>query len=92
MNQIKLLDVVALLKSIPSEALNLPDEQYDLSTGLVTGTVGTVVEILAQQTQAPIYFAEFSDAEGRAYAFATVSAEDLLVLYYVPFEQAAAHS
>lgn len=91
MEQPKILDVVALLKSVPFESLDLPDERYDLSAGLAAGTVGTVVEVFTQRTQTPMYFVEFSDSEGRAYAFATVSAEDLLVLHYAPFEQVASH-
>ena len=37
----KLFDVVALLQSLPPEALHLTDERYDLSTGLEVGAVGT---------------------------------------------------
>lgn len=47
MEQPKLLDVVALLHSLPLSALDLTDEHYDLSSGLATGTVGTIVEVLS---------------------------------------------
>jgi hypothetical protein len=91
MRQPKLLDVVALLQSLPAEALELTDERYDLSSGLPAGTVGTVVEVLFRQTEPPAFLVEFSDAQGCGYAFATVFANDLLVLHYVPAESATAH-
>ena len=44
------------------------------------GQVGTIVEILGPD----VFEVEFSDDFGRAYAFATVSAEQLLVLLHTP--------
>ena len=52
--------------------------------GLRRGQVGTVVEILAPER----YDVEFCDDDGRMYALATLSADQLLVLRYSP-EQAA---
>lgn len=80
----KLFDVVALLRSIPAEALQLTEECYDLSTGLAAGTVGTVVEVLQRPAEPLMCLVEFSDARGCGYAFATVPAETLLVLHYAP--------
>ena len=91
MDQPKLFNVVALLRHIPFEALDLTDERYDLSSGLVVGTVGIVVEVFSRQTKPPAFLVEFSDAQGGGYAFATVPAEDLLVLHYAPSEPMAAH-
>ena len=91
MDQPKLLDVVALLKPIPLEVLELTDERYDLSSGLTAGTVGTVVEVFPRQTEPLTYLVEFSDPQGCGYAFATVPAETLLVLHYAPSESLAAH-
>ena len=91
MDQPKLLDVVALLRPIPCEALELADERYDLSSGLAVGMVGTVVEVFSRQTKPPVFLVEFSDSQGCGYAFATVPAEDLLVLHYAPSEPMAAH-
>ena len=91
MEQPKLLDVVALLHSLPLSALDLTDEQYELSSGLAAGTVGTIVEVLRQRTTQPVFLVEFSDSQGRGYAFATVSAQDLLVLHYTPTEPLSAH-
>lgn len=48
--------------------------------GLLAGQVGTVVETLAPDT----FEVEFSDDEGRAYAFAPVSADRLLLLRWSP--------
>ncbi|HJU16212.1 MAG TPA: DUF4926 domain-containing protein [Stellaceae bacterium] len=47
---------------------------------LARGQVGTVVEQLDDRT----VLVEFSDEQGRAYAVAPCSREELLVLYYVP--------
>jgi hypothetical protein len=91
MDQPKLLDVVALLRPIPCEALALADERYDFSFGLAVSTVGTVAEVFSRQTQPPVFLVEFSDSQGCGYAFATVPAENLLVLHYTPSEPMAAH-
>ena len=64
-SEIKLLDVVASLRDLPEE-------------GLRKGSVGTVVEMLAQGR----YLVEFSDDDGRAYAFAPLAADELLPLRY----------
>lgn len=66
-NNVSALDVVALLK-----------DRTDL--GLVSGQVGTVVEILDDG----IYEVEFVNDEGETYAMATISANELLVLHYDP--------
>ena len=47
---------------------------------LARGQVGTIVEQLGDKT----LLVEFSDDQGRAYAVAPCSREDLLVLHYVP--------
>ncbi len=91
MIQPQLLDVVALLLPVPPEALQMTDEQYDLSSGLAAGSVGTVVEVIARETEPSIFLIEFSDSNGCGYAFAAVSAEDLLVLHYEPSESLISH-
>lgn len=48
--------------------------------GLARGQVGTVVEQLAPG----MFEVEFSDDDGRTYATASVSGDDLLVLRYRP--------
>jgi carbonic anhydrase/acetyltransferase-like protein (isoleucine patch superfamily) len=53
--------------------------------GLLAGQVGTVVETLAPDT----FEVEFSDDDGRAYAFAPVTADRLLLLRYAPAATAA---
>ena len=62
-----ILDVVALLADRPAE-------------GLGRGQVGTVVELLDENT----VLVEFSDDQGRAYAVAPCPRSELLVLHYVP--------
>jgi hypothetical protein len=53
--------------------------------GLLAGQVGTVVETLGPE----IFEVELSDDEGRAYAFAPVSADRLLLLRWSPAAAAA---
>lgn len=91
MVQPKLFDVVALLDPVPFENLKLTDERYDLSSGLAAGTVGTVVEVLPQQTEPTEFLVEFSDSQGCGYAFATLPTDSLLVLHYAPSEPLPAH-
>ncbi len=55
---------------------DLPDR------GLHRGQVGTVVEVL----EPGVFEVEFSDEEGRAYAFVALRAHQLLVLHYEPVE------
>ena len=64
--EVKLLDAVALLEDVQTEEVLLQ-----------CGEVGAVVEILAPD----VYEVEFCDDRGRAYAFASLRAEQLLVLH-----------
>ena len=64
--EVKLLDVVALLEDVQAEGALLQ-----------RGEVGAVVEVLAPE----VYEVEFCDDQGRAYAFASLHAEQLLVLH-----------
>ena len=61
------LDVVALLRDVPSR-------------GLVTGQVGTVVEVHDHES----FEVEFCDNEGRTYAMVPLKKSDLIVLHYSP--------
>ncbi len=88
----KLLDVVALLQPLSLEALHLTDERYDLSQGLETGAVGTVVEVYPGNTAPSACLVEFSDVHGCGYAFATVPVPALLVLHYIPSEATTSQS
>jgi hypothetical protein len=66
MSSMKLLDTVALLEDVQANG------------GLLKrGEVGAVVEILAPN----VYEVEFCDDKGRTYAFASVRADQLLVLH-----------
>jgi hypothetical protein len=64
--EVKLLDAVALLEDVQTEEVLLQ-----------RGEVGAVVEILAPD----VYEVEFCDDRGRAYAFASLHVEQLLVLH-----------
>jgi hypothetical protein len=69
-DEIKLLDVVALLQDVPQE-------------GLLRGEVGTVVEVFEQTEHHPAGFlVEFSDREGRAYSITDLRADQLVKLRY----------
>ena len=73
--EVKLLDAVALLEDVQVEGVMLQ-----------RGEVGAVVEILAPG----VYEVEFCNAQGRAYAFASLHAEQLLVLHNQSKESVAA--
>ncbi len=64
---VKLLDVVALLNDKPADSL-------------VSGQVGTVVEVLAPG----VFEVEFLDANGRTIALGDFRREDLLLLRHEP--------
>ena len=74
-HKVKLLDAVALLEDVQAEGVVLQ-----------RGEVGAVVEILAPG----VYEVEFCDDQGRAYAFASLPAEQLLVLHNQGKESVAA--
>lgn len=68
--EIKLLDVVALLEDVPGD-------------GLRRGEVGTVVEAFADAPDLPgALLVEFSDRNGEAYAFAELRPAQLVKLRY----------
>jgi hypothetical protein len=70
MSEIKQLDVIALLQDIPDE-------------GLLRGDVGTVVEVFADRPdRSGGFLVEFSDRQGRAYAFADLRADQIVKLRY----------
>jgi Domain of unknown function (DUF4926) len=64
--EVKLLDTVALLEDVQAEGVLLKP-----------GEVGAVVEVLAPD----VYEVEFCDDQGRAYAFASLRADQILVLH-----------
>jgi hypothetical protein len=74
-NGVKLLDAVALLEDVQAEEVLLK-----------RGEVGAVVEILAPE----VYEVEFCDDQGRAYAFASLCGDQLLVLHNQGKESLAA--
>ena len=73
--EVQLLDAVALLEDVSTEGVLLQ-----------RGEVGAVVEILAPD----VYEVEFCDDQGRAYAFASLHADQLLILHNQGKESMAA--
>lgn len=68
--EIKLLDVVALLEDVTNESLK-------------RGEVGTVVEVFADKPDSDgSLLIEFSDRDGEAYAFASLRPHQLVKLRY----------
>ncbi len=65
--------------SVVALLVDVPDQN------LSRGQVGTVVEVLAPG----VYEVEFSDDEGRSYAFASVRSDQLLELHHRPRHEAA---
>jgi len=67
--------------STPIRVLDVVALTEDLPEhGLRRGQVGTVVEVLA----ASVFEVEFSDNQGRSYAFLALRAEQLMVLHHQP--------
>ena len=58
------------------DTVALSHDRADL--GLPSGLVGVIVE----EWEPDIFEVEFADLEGRAYAFATLTADDLLPLHH----------
>ena len=78
----KLLDTIALLVHVSHDRLSLMEPEIRLSAGLPVGLVGTIVHIHQPEGEAPKYWVEFSDAEGREEAMATLDESELVVLQY----------
>ena len=78
---IKLLDTVAILNSVPRERLTLVEPDYEAVPSLPSGQVGTVVEVYEKGSRYQ-YLVEFSDSQGREYAMAILPGDELLVLHY----------
>ncbi|BBH37803.1 hypothetical protein myaer102_02640 [Microcystis viridis NIES-102] len=62
MKDIKLLDTVAILNSVPRERLTLVELDYEAVPSLPSGQVGTVVEVYEKGSRYQ-YLVEFSDSQ-----------------------------
>ncbi len=80
--QPKLLDTVALVANIPHDRLSLIEHDDRLVEGLPVGLVGTIVHIYEPEATPSKYLVEFSDAEGREEAMATLDSQEFVVLQY----------
>ena len=81
MKELKLLDTVANLNSIPIERLTLVEPNYAFIKSLPSGQVGTIVEVYDEAEECH-YLIEFADTQGCEYAMATLRVDELLVLHY----------
>jgi hypothetical protein len=81
MKKVKLLDTIATLKPIPTDRLQLVEEDYTSIESLPSGQVGTIVEVYEQEKEYH-YLVEFADTQGCEYAMATLRADEILVLHY----------
>jgi Domain of unknown function (DUF4926) len=78
----KLLDTVALVVNIPRDRLSLVEPPDRLLESLPIGLVGTIVHMYEQNAAPSQYLVEFSDAEGREEAMATLGSQEFVVLQY----------
>ncbi|MBD2603660.1 DUF4926 domain-containing protein [Scytonema hofmannii FACHB-248] len=81
MKKLKLLATVALLNPISIERLTLVESDSTSIESLPSGQVGTILEVYEQGEEC-YYLVEFADTQGREYAMATLTADELLVLHY----------
>ena len=81
MTNILSLDTVAIIHPIAKERLTLVEPKYESIKTLSSGQVGTVVEVYERKGDKQ-YLVEFSDNQGREYAMAILTEDELLVLHY----------
>jgi hypothetical protein len=81
MQDILILDTVAVTHPIEQERLTLVEPEYMSIKNLPSGQVGTIVEIYERDRERQ-YLVEFSDQQGREYAMAILKEDELLVLHY----------
>ncbi|MBW4481697.1 MAG: DUF4926 domain-containing protein [Tildeniella torsiva UHER 1998/13D] len=74
------LDTVANLKAIARDRLTLIEPEFESIQQLPAGQVGTVLEVY--EGESPCYLVEFADLEGREYAMAVLSPDEVLPLHY----------
>jgi hypothetical protein len=80
--QPKLLDTIALVVNVPHDRLSLVEPTDRPLEQLPIGLVGTIVHIYEQDAAPSQYLVEFSDAEGREEAMATLDGQEFVVLQY----------
>jgi hypothetical protein len=80
MSPVTNLDTVANLKPIARDRLTLIEPEFESVQQLPIGQVGTVVEVY--EGESACYLVEFADLEGREYAMAVLSSDEVLSLHY----------
>ena len=82
MAELKLLDVITNTRPIPIDRLTLVEPEYQHLRWLPAGQVGTIVSVHEKDSPYPQYLIEFADSQGREYAMATLSAEEILAIRF----------
>ena len=80
MSSVTSLDAVANLMPIARDRLTLIEPEFESIQQLPIGQVGTVLEVY--EGECPCYLVEFADLEGREYATAVLSSDEVLPLHY----------
>ena len=80
MSLVTSLDTVANLRPITRDRLTLIEPEFESIQQLPIGQVGTVLEVY--EGEGLCYLVEFADLEGREYAMAVLSSDELLPLHY----------
>lgn len=74
------LDMVANLSPISRDRLTLVEPEFEGIQQLPVGQVGTVLEVY--EGESLCYLVEFADREGREYAMAILTPDEVLPLHY----------
>jgi hypothetical protein len=84
MGSVTSLDTVANLKPIARDRLTLIEPEFESIQQLPIGQVGTGLEVY--EGESPFFLVEFADLEGREYAMAVLTPDEVLPLHYeLPF-------
>lgn len=80
MGTVTSLDTVANIRPIARDRLTLIEPEFESIQQLPVGQVGTVLEIYEGANLC--YLVEFADLEGREYAMAVLTPDEVLPLHY----------
>ncbi|NJL91697.1 MAG: DUF4926 domain-containing protein [Coleofasciculaceae cyanobacterium SM2_1_6] len=82
MKNLKLLDTIAILNSVPVDKLTMLEPEYRSISSLPRGQVGTIVEIYNNNEEGSQYLVEFADNQGYEYAMAILKESEVLAIHY----------
>ncbi|MBW4462217.1 MAG: DUF4926 domain-containing protein [Nodosilinea sp. WJT8-NPBG4] len=80
MSLVTSLDTIANLIPISRDRLTLIEPEFESIQQLPIGQVGTVLEIYEGESRS--YLVEFADLEGREYAMAVLTPDEVLPIHY----------